>query len=192
MDRLTPAERSRLMAKIRGRDTQPELLVRSLVHGLGFRFRLQAKDLPGRPDLVLPRHRAAIFVHGCFWHAHRCKVGRKKPGTNVDFWLEKFERNKARDRRVVAALRRRGWRVLVVWECQLGDAAGAAARIDRWLRGLAPLAAGEVRASRARSALGQRRQAEPKASPVAPRRSTSRRAKHPAGVRAGGRSRSSR
>jgi DNA mismatch endonuclease (patch repair protein) len=119
-DRITAAQRSALMAKIRGKDTRPEMAVRSLLHGAGFRFRLHAKDLPGRPDLVLPKHRAVVFVHGCFWHRHaRCRDGRSMPASNRSYWVPKFERNLARDRRVKQALRRRGWRVITVWECQI-------------------------------------------------------------------------
>lgn len=119
-DRITAAQRSALMAKIRGKDTRPEMAVRSLLHGAGFRFRLHAKDLPGRPDLVLPKHRTVVFVHGCFWHRHaRCRDGRSMPGSNQSYWVPKFERNLARDRRVKQALRRRGWRVITVWECQI-------------------------------------------------------------------------
>jgi DNA mismatch endonuclease (patch repair protein) len=119
-DRITAAQRSALMAKIRGKDTRPEMAVRSLLHRAGFRFRLHAKDLPGRPDLVLPKHRAVVFVHGCFWHRHaRCRDGRSMPASNRSYWVPKFERNLARDRRVKQALRRRGWRVITVWECQI-------------------------------------------------------------------------
>ena len=119
-DRLSASQRSALMARIRGKDTKPELAVRSLLHAAGFRFRLHAKQLPGRPYLVLPKHRAVVFVHGCFWHRHgRCRDGRSTPGSNQDYWGPKFERNVARDRRVKQALRRRGWRVITVWECQV-------------------------------------------------------------------------
>ena len=106
------------MATIRGRDTTPELAVRRLLHSLGFRFRLYRRDLPGTPDLVLSRHHTVILVHGCFWHAHRCQRGRKEPRSNIEFWRTKREGNQQRDRRVRAALRRLGWRVLVVWECE--------------------------------------------------------------------------
>ncbi len=118
-DVLAPAERSALMSRIRGKDTTPERRVRSLVHGLGYRFRLHSKDLPGRPDLVLPRLGTVIFVHGCFWHRHaKCRYATT-PATRRAFWLDKFERNVERDRRVAAALRRRGWSVITVWECEL-------------------------------------------------------------------------
>jgi DNA mismatch endonuclease (patch repair protein) len=132
-DHLTPAERSSLMSRIRGRDTGPERLVRSIVHGLGYRFRLQRRDLPGRPDLVLPRLRVAIFVHGCFWHRHpRCRLATT-PTTRRGFWQAKFDRNVERDRRVAAALRRRGWSVITVWECQLRHPERVRARLARLL-----------------------------------------------------------
>jgi DNA mismatch endonuclease (patch repair protein) len=140
MDRLAPEQRSRLMARIRGRDTGPELFVRSFLHRRGLRFRLHVGGLPGRPDLVLPRYRAAIFVHGCFWHGHTCRAGSVRPKTNARFWAEKLARNRERDRRSIAALRRAGWRVLVVWECSLRDADRLEARIGRWLAGLTPIA----------------------------------------------------
>ena len=117
MDRLTQAQRSRLMAAVKGRNTGPERIVRKLVHALGYRFRLQKRGLPGTPDLVLSRLRAVILVHGCFWHAHSCRWGRE-PRSNKAYWREKRRQNRTRDRRTVAALRRRGWRVLVVWGCQ--------------------------------------------------------------------------
>jgi DNA mismatch endonuclease (patch repair protein) len=106
------------MAAIRGKDTKPELIVRSIAHRLGFRFRLHAVDLPGRPDLVFRSRRAVVFVHGCYWHMHTCKRGRGTPTTNAAFWRAKRTRNRERDRRALAALRRAGWRVLVVWECE--------------------------------------------------------------------------
>lgn len=118
MDRLTRAQRSRLMAAIRPRDTVPEWIVRRLVHSMGYRFRLYRADLPGTPDLVLTRHRTVILVHGCFWHAHACRHGRREPRSNVEFWREKRRRNRDRDQRVRSALRSLGWRVLVVWQCQ--------------------------------------------------------------------------
>jgi DNA mismatch endonuclease (patch repair protein) len=132
-DVLSPAERSALMSRIRGKDTTPERAVRSMVHGLGYRFRLQGRDLPGRPDLVLPRLRTVIFVHGCFWHRHaRCRYATT-PATRRAFWLEKFERNVERDRRTAAALRRLGWSVITVWECQLRRPEKVRARLERML-----------------------------------------------------------
>ena len=116
-DVLTPEQRSYNMSRIRGRHTQPELRVRTFLHSLGFRYRLHGKSLPGKPDLVFARARAVLFVHGCFWHMHRCKYGRPAPATNVSFWAEKRRSNVERDRRNRAALRAEGWRVFEIWEC---------------------------------------------------------------------------
>jgi len=118
MDPLSKEERSRLMSRIRGKDTTPEMVVRRLVHGLGYRYRLHVRDLPGCPDLVFPSRRKVIFVHGCFWHRHSCRKGRSMPATRPKFWRTKFEGNRKRDRRFMRALRRRAWDVFVVWECQ--------------------------------------------------------------------------
>ena len=123
VDTLTPAERAERMRRVKGRDTRPELTVRRLLHRLGYRFRLHRRDLPGRPDIVLPRHRVAIFVHGCFWHRHgdpQCRLARV-PKSRLEFWLPKFSANQARDRRDQRALSDLGWRILVVWECELRD-----------------------------------------------------------------------
>ena len=106
------------MSKIKGRDTRPEIAVRRIAHRLGFRFRLYRNDLPGRPDLVFPRYRAVVFVHGCFWHRHRGCRYAYSPKTRVRFWTEKFRGNVARDRRNVNTLRKLGWRVLIIWECE--------------------------------------------------------------------------
>jgi DNA mismatch endonuclease, patch repair protein len=116
-DVLTPEQRSYNMSRIRGVHTQPELRVRKLLHGLGIRYRLHGKALPGKPDLVFVRARAVLFVHGCFWHMHRCKYGKPVPATNVSFWAEKRRSNVERDRRNRAALRAEGWRVFEIWEC---------------------------------------------------------------------------
>jgi|SRR5665213_160478 len=105
------------MSRIRSVDTQPEMRVRRLLHGLGLRYRLHGKGLPGKPDLVFARTRAVLFVHGCFWHMHRCKYGKPAPATNTTFWAEKRRSNVERDRRNRAALRAAGWRVFEVWEC---------------------------------------------------------------------------
>ncbi len=107
------------MAAIRSRNTKPEMIVRSIVHGLGYRYRLHDRDLPGSPDLVFPRLHAAIFVHGCFWHGHRCQRRRKKPSTNAAYWLQKVRRNQRRDRRVTNALLENDWRLLIIWECEV-------------------------------------------------------------------------
>ena len=118
MDIVDPQRRSQIMARIGPRDTQPELTVRKIAHRLGFRFRLHAKNLPGRPDLVLKRHRTVIFVHGCFWHRHAGCANTTMPKTRVKFWEAKFEENVLRDARTVAALRAAGWRVITIWECE--------------------------------------------------------------------------
>jgi DNA mismatch endonuclease (patch repair protein) len=132
MDIITPRERSALMARIRGRDTGPERLVRRLLHGLGYRFRLHARDLPGRPDITLRSRRVAILVHGCFWHRHACGLAYS-PKTRPEFWRAKFEQNVKRDQTVRAALKRAGWRVIVVWECQLERPQRLASRLTRLL-----------------------------------------------------------
>lgn len=117
-DIVSPAVRSRMMAGIRGKNTKPELLLRSELHRLGFRFRLHRRDLPGRPDLIFPKRGAAIFVHGCFWHGHDCHLFRL-PKSRTEFWREKIAGNIARDRRQIEALKEAGWRVGIVWECAL-------------------------------------------------------------------------
>ena len=106
------------MASIRSKDTTPELRVRSLVHTMGYRYRLHVRTLPGAPDLVFPRRRKVIFVHGCFWHRHRCKRGRPVPKTRSDYWLPKLEGNRLRDLQHRRQLRKLGWNVMIVWECQ--------------------------------------------------------------------------
>lgn len=113
--------RSELMAGIRGQNTAPELAVRRIAHAMGLRFRLHRKNLPGRPDLVFPRHRLAVFVHGCFWHQHQeCRFAHI-PKSRVSFWKDKFAANIARDQRNIAALHSLGWRVLVIWECEVAN-----------------------------------------------------------------------
>ena len=116
-DNLTSTQRRRLMGRVRCRDTTPEVRVRKIVHRLGFRFRLHRRDLPGTPDLVFPRHKKVIFVHGCFWHQHDCPRGRR-PGTNRDFWDKKLDRNIQRDIDNVNLLQRHGWTILILWECE--------------------------------------------------------------------------
>lgn len=117
-DIVDSARRSRMMAGIRGKDTKPELTVRRLLHAAGLRFRLHRKDLPGHPDLVLPRYRTAVFVHGCFWHNHDCYLF-KWPSSRPEFWREKLIRNRQRDLAALNALHEGGWRTLVIWECAL-------------------------------------------------------------------------
>ncbi len=130
--------RSRMMAGIGGRNTRPELALRSALHARGFRFRLHARELPGKPDIVLPRYRAAIFVHGCFWHRHADCRYATTPATRPEFWQEKFAGNMRRDAVAAAELRHRGWRVAIVWECGLrtvADVAVSADAVAGWLRG---------------------------------------------------------
>lgn len=115
-DIVSPEDRSRMMSGIRGKNTKPELQLRKALHRLGFRYRLHDKKLPGKPDMVLSRYRAVIFVHGCFWHLHDCHLF-KWPSTRPEFWKEKISGNKERDQKQVQDLRGAGWRVLVVWEC---------------------------------------------------------------------------
>ncbi|MFG1419994.1 very short patch repair endonuclease [Xanthobacter sp. V0B-10] len=122
MDSLTPEQRSERMGRIKGRDTGPEMAVRRLLHRLGYRYRLHARELPGRPDIVFRRRRLAIFVHGCFWHRHpdpTCKLARL-PKSRLDFWIPKLEGNAARDLDKRVQLEALGWKVLVIWECQTG------------------------------------------------------------------------
>lgn len=121
-DTLTPAQRSHTMRQVRGRDTGPELFVRSLLHDMGLRFTVNGpknRELPGKPDIVLPRHNLIVFVHGCFWHRHQGCKRATTPSTRVDYWNEKFRRNVERDQRNQAKMKELGWRVLVIWECEL-------------------------------------------------------------------------
>ena len=121
MDIVDPEVRSRMMSSIRGRDTKPEMLVRRYLHSRGMRFRIHRRDLPGRPDLTLPKWNAAVFIHGCFWHGHeQCRYFRL-PATRTDFWKTKIGGNAVRDARAEDGLRNLGWRVLVVWECAMRD-----------------------------------------------------------------------
>lgn len=113
----TPLTRSEIMARVRSQDTRPEMIVRRGLHGRGYRFRLHRKDLPGKPDLVFPRHNACLFIHGCFWHGH-LGCGRM-PSTRQDYWLPKISRNAERDAEAANRLLAQGWRVLVVWECAI-------------------------------------------------------------------------
>jgi len=120
-DIVTPAQRSRMMSGIRSKNTKPEILVRRFLHRHGLRFRLHHPDLPGKPDLVLPKYKAAVFVHGCFWHQHPGCRFAYTPKSNVEKWKAKFQANRARDERTLEALLEYGWRVFTVWECQAGD-----------------------------------------------------------------------
>jgi DNA mismatch endonuclease (patch repair protein) len=133
MDRISTEARSALMSKVRGKDTTPEMTVRRLSHRLGYRYRLHAKELPGHPDLVFPSRRKVIFVNGCFWHRHRCSSGRETPKSRMDFWLPKLERNRKRDIENQRRLRRMGWDVLVIWECQTRSLSSLEAKVTRFL-----------------------------------------------------------
>src|SRR5262245_44035906 len=124
VDRLSRSARSALMSRIRGKDTAPEIAVRRGLKALGYRYRLHVNALPGRPDLVFPGRAKVIFVHGCFWHGHDCVHGRRRPKTNIEFWNAKANDNSARDARKKTALETAGWKVLVVWECEV--------KTDRW------------------------------------------------------------
>ena len=117
------------MRAVKSRDTKPEMTVRRAAHALGYRFRLHRKDLPGSPDLVFPRLKTAVFVHGCFWHGHDCPRGARVPKANADYWRAKIARNVARDARVRGELDALGWKTLTLWECELKDAAALDARL---------------------------------------------------------------
>jgi DNA mismatch endonuclease (patch repair protein) len=135
VDTVAPEVRSRMMAAVKSRDTKPEIEVRKALHALGFRYRVHAKVGNARPDVVLPKHRAAVFVHGCFWHAHNGCRHARMPASNVGFWREKMGRNVARDARNLRELGDGGWRVAVVWECGVRAIRGdeVARRIADWL-----------------------------------------------------------
>lgn len=132
VDRLTRTQRSRLMSRVGSRDTGPELRVRSLLHRLGYRFRLHRRDLPGTPDIVLPGRAKVVLVHGCFWHGHACKVG-KMPKSRTDYWEPKIADNRRRDARKRRQLSALGWRSLVVWECETRDEERLARKLVRFL-----------------------------------------------------------
>ncbi len=123
------------MRAVKSRDTQPEVIVRRLAHRMGYRFRLHRKDLPGTPDLVFPRLRRIIFVHGCFWHGHGCKRGARVPTHNRAYWIRKVARNAERDRQARVDLKALGWKCLIVWECQLKNTSVVESRIERFLHG---------------------------------------------------------
>jgi DNA mismatch endonuclease, patch repair protein len=133
MDTITLAERSALMSRIRSKNTKPELTVRSLLHNLGYRFRLHRNDLPGRPDIVLPRHRKIILVQGCFWHGHSCKLA-SKPKSNESYWSNKIQLNRARDARNLDALHLQGWSVLELWECEIRKQVGLTEKIKYFMQ----------------------------------------------------------
>lgn len=142
IDVVDAAKRSSMMAGIRGKDTKPELTIRRALHAMGFRYRVHRRDLPGSPDLCLPRWKAVIFVHGCFWHGHDCHLF-KTPSTRMEFWIAKIQRNREHDERATVALLDLGWRVGVVWECSLKGKTRlpletVARQCEEWLRSSAP------------------------------------------------------
>ena len=122
------------MSRVKGRNTKPEVLVRSFVHRMGYRFRIHRRDLPGNPDIVLPRYAKVIFIHGCFWHGHKRCPRSKRPTTNVSFWNKKLDANKERDSRFLRKLRRLGWKVLVVWECEIKKPEKLLLKLERFLQ----------------------------------------------------------
>lgn len=132
--RETAEERSRIMRAVKGSDTAPEMLVRRLAHRMGYRFRLHRKDLPGKPDLVFPRLHKVVFVNGCFWHGHNCARGARAPKANAEYWRAKINRNSLRDAANIAALKAKGWRAAVLWECELKELATVKKRLAAFLR----------------------------------------------------------
>ena len=137
-DVLTPEQRRFCMSRIQGRDTKPEMIVRRMLHALGYRYRLHVRALPGTPDLVFPSRGKIIFVHGCFWHRHNCRYGRVRPATRREFWRRKLEGNQQRDRQTRRKLRRMGWDVLTVWECQTRAPDVLLGRLVRYLGAQTP------------------------------------------------------
>lgn len=129
----SPEVRRRTMQAVKSRDTAPELLVRSLAHRMGYRFRLHRKDLPGKPDIVFPCLRKIVFVHGCFWHGHDCLRGARVPKGNRDYWVKKISKNRARDATARTALTELGWRATVLWECELGNIDSIQRRLRQFL-----------------------------------------------------------
>ena len=121
------------MSRIRSKDTKPERVVRSILHRLGFRFRIHRNDLPGKPDIVLPRHRKIILVHGCFWHGHSCALA-SRPKSNQDYWMKKIKPNRLRDRRVSRDLVKQGWPVLELWECEVRSAMGLVEKLEAFMQ----------------------------------------------------------
>ncbi len=132
----TPEARSYNMSRIQGRDTKPEMRVRKLLHSMGFRYRLHVKNLPGKPDLVFPRAKTVLFVHGCFWHMHRCKYGKPAPATNKTFWAEKRRGNADRDKRNRRLLRAAGWKVFEIWECHTRQPRSYCGRLEALIAAL--------------------------------------------------------
>ncbi len=133
-DVFTPDQRSAVMRAVKGANTKPELRVRKLLWAAGHRYRLNARELPGKPDIVFRQAKRAIFVHGCFWHGHDCRRGARQPQANAAYWKAKIARNAARDANALAALEAEGWRALVLWECEMKDDAALSRRLSRFLK----------------------------------------------------------
>lgn len=133
-DTVTKEKRSWIMSQVRGTDTTPEMIVRSLAHRMGYRYRLHREDLPGKPDIVFPSKQKVIFVHGCFWHGHDCQRGSRIPKTNTKYWREKIEKNRRRDEKNIALLISSGWQTLIIWECQIRDIESLKFCIEEFLR----------------------------------------------------------
>ena len=132
-DIFSAEKRSEIMRAVKAKDTRPEIALRKALFAKGLRYRLHAADLPGRPDIVFPKYRAVLFVHGCFWHGHHCARGLRAPKTNASYWRKKIARNKKRDHEAIAALQRHGWRVKISWECDLKHLPEEANKIAGWL-----------------------------------------------------------
>jgi len=132
-DVFSKEKRSRIMSRVKGRNTKPEILVRSMIHRMGYRFRLHRRDLPGNPDIVLPRHKKVVFVHGCFWHGHKGCKRSARPSSNKAFWKKKLDGNIERDKRKRRELRRLGWEYLIIWQCELRRPDRVRRKLDRFL-----------------------------------------------------------
>lgn len=130
----TAEQRSRIMRAVKSKDSNPEMAVRRMAHRMGYRYRLHRKDLPGKPDLAFESRRKVIFVNGCFWHGHNCKRGDRTPKNNRDYWQKKIARNKERDLEHLTALKDKGWRVLIIWECEVNMGNGLDERLQDFLR----------------------------------------------------------
>jgi DNA mismatch endonuclease, patch repair protein len=133
-DHLSADRRSRLMSSIRGKNTKPEISVRKLLHAMGYRFRLHRKDLPGKPDIVLPKYKKVVFVNGCFWHGHRGCKRAMTPKTRTEFWREKIQGNISRDRRNLRELEKVGYEAMTIWECEIKDSETVSKKLDRFLK----------------------------------------------------------
>ncbi len=130
----TKKRRSDIMRRVKSENTRPEMKIRKLLFGMGYRYRLHRRDLPGKPDIVFPGRKKAIFVHGCFWHGHDCRAGKNRPASNKTYWTEKLERNMARDRRNQEQLAELGWSYLIVWECEIKNEIELADRLAGFLK----------------------------------------------------------